>query len=74
METNGFDMVYFNFTLQCQHFDIFLFYQWNILLRGMVFLVTGVDISVKFNLLTDTDILTTFATLYTLKNTFRIAI
>jgi len=40
----------------------------------MVFLVTGVDISVKFNLLTDTDILTTFATLYTLKNTFRIAI
>jgi len=46
MEINCF-MVYFNFTLQCQHFDIFLFYQWNILVSGTVFLVTGVDISVK---------------------------
>jgi len=27
MATNGLDMVYLNFTLQCQHFDIFLSYQ-----------------------------------------------
>jgi len=27
METNGLDMVYLNFTLQCQHFGIFLPYQ-----------------------------------------------
>jgi len=37
METNDLDMVYLNFTLQCQHFDIFLCYQWNILLNGMLF-------------------------------------
>jgi len=45
--TNCFGMVYFNFNLQCQHFDIFLFYQWNILLVLCFFLVTRVDISVK---------------------------
>jgi len=27
METNGLDMVYLNFSLQCQHFDIFLSHQ-----------------------------------------------
>jgi len=51
--TNRFNTVYLNFISQCQHFDIniadiviFLSYQWNVLLSG-VFLVTGVDISVK---------------------------
>jgi len=29
-ETHGLDMVYLHFTLQCQHFDIFLSHQWNI--------------------------------------------
>jgi len=47
METNSFGMVYFNLTLQCQQFDIYLSYQWNVQLSGMTFLVTGVDISVK---------------------------
>jgi len=28
METNRFNMVDLNFTLQCQHFYIFLCYQW----------------------------------------------
>jgi len=27
VETNGSDMVYLNFSLQCQHFDIFPSYQ-----------------------------------------------
>jgi len=27
VETNGLDMVYLNFSLQCQHFDIFPSYQ-----------------------------------------------
>jgi len=37
METNGLDMVYLDFTLQYQHFDIFLSYQWNVLFSGMFF-------------------------------------
>jgi len=37
METNGLDMMYLNFTLQYQHFDIFLSYQCNILLSGIFF-------------------------------------
>jgi len=37
METNSLDMVYLKFTLQCQHFDIFLSYQWNVLAGGLFF-------------------------------------
>ena len=41
-------MVYLNFTLQCQHFDIFLSLTNEILCLEVGFLlVTGVDINVK---------------------------
>ena len=64
--------VYLNFTLQCQHFDVFLSYQWNVLLSGMFFLwLQGLTSVSKLNLLIDTDMLTT---LHTLKYTSHIVI
>jgi len=72
METNGSDMVFLNFTLQCQHFDIFLSYQWNILLSAMFFFwLQGLTSVWKLNLLIDADMLTT---LHTLKYTSHIVI
>ena len=43
METNRVDMGYFNFTFPCQLFDVFVSYQWNVRLSGVVFLVARVD-------------------------------
>jgi len=64
METNGLDMVYLDFTLQYQHFDIFLSYQWNVLFSGMFFFwLQGLTSVQKLNLLIDTDMLTTLHTL-----------
>ena len=34
-------LIHHNFTLQCQHFDIFLSYQWHVLLSGMFFWLQG---------------------------------